>query len=60
MKKYRVWGLGYYSSIVEVEASSPEEAETLAEGLFPAPSLCYSCGRDFELGDIEKIEVEEI
>ncbi len=60
MKKYRVTGIGYYSSIVEVEASSPQEAEDLAESLFPAPSLCHSCGSDFELTDIEKIEVEEI
>jgi len=60
MKKYRVIGIGYYTSIVEVEATSPEEAEDLAYDFFPSPSLCHSCGRDFELTNIESVEIEEI
>ncbi len=60
MKKYEVVGVGYYNCRLEVFAENAEEAENKAQELFPTPSLCHSCGRDFELMDITSVEVSEV
>ena len=64
MKKYRVYGIATASWLVgEYEADSPEDAEKQAEedqnsGWYQ--SLCHQCGSDVELGDIYKVESEEM
>lgn len=60
MKKYEVVGIGYYNCRLEVFAENAEEAGNKAQDLFPPPSLCHSFGSDFELMDINFVEVSEI
>ena len=44
------------SSVIEVEASSVEEARKLANKRFDGPSLCHQCSRHINLGDWEHDE----
>ena len=64
MKKYRVYAIATASWVLgEYEASSPEEAQSMAENDKFADghkSLCWQCGREIDLGDVWENQVEEI
>lgn len=62
MKKWQLYAIGTISKYLgEVEAETKEEAEVMGwEHDEVGFSLCHHCSRSAgEVGDVEKIEVEE-
>lgn len=61
MKKYGVWGIiGASVYLGDFEAESEEEAIEKAGETGCAPTICYQCAREVDLGDIYDYEADEI
>lgn len=63
-KKYHVYGMVSASvSLGEYEAESEEEAIQMAEdnqGANWYPSVCHQCSRELDVGDVYKVEADEV
>ena len=61
--KYDVWIKGWWHKRVGiVEADSLEDAENKAGEMdgIETPMICYQCGKDVELNDVESVDLELI
>ena len=59
MAMYRVWAQSISDVYLDVEAESEEEAYEIANEADGGEFVEYSCGGDWILGDIERIDEEE-